>query len=139
MTQAGRYSAFEQIRLSAVLSVLFAVASSLGQAAAQEFDSFPNAQPRIGKDKPNRFGSGRYASTLRVDVNLVLVPVTVTDSLGRCVTGLDKQNFRIYEGKEEQDIRHFSSEDSPVSLGIISVDTGRWQHEGQTLNGLRCT
>ncbi len=52
-------------------------------------------------------------------VDLVLVPVTVTDPLNRLVTGLDKENFRVYEGKEQQDLRHFSSEDAPISLGVI--------------------
>jgi len=56
---------------------------------------------------------------LKVDVNLVLVPVTITDPMNRLVTGLDKENFNILEGKEPQEIRHFSSEDAPVSLGVI--------------------
>jgi len=52
-------------------------------------------------------------------VDLVLVPVTVTDPMNRLVTGLDKENFQVYEGKEQQDLRHFSSEDAPISLGVI--------------------
>ena len=56
---------------------------------------------------------------LKVDVDLVLVPVTITDPMNRLVTGLDKENFNILEGKEPQEIRHFSSEDAPVSLGVI--------------------
>jgi Ca-activated chloride channel homolog len=49
----------------------------------------------------------------------VLVPVTVTDPLNRLVTGLDKDNFEVYEGKEKEEVRHFSSEDAPISLGVI--------------------
>src|SRR5207248_383642 len=49
----------------------------------------------------------------------VLVSVTITDPMNRLVTGLDKENFAVYEGKDQQDIRHFSSEDAPVSLGVI--------------------
>jgi Ca-activated chloride channel family protein len=60
-----------------------------------------------------------HTKPLKVDVNLVLVPVTITDPMNRLVTGLDRENFNIYEGKEQQDIRHFSSEDAPVSLGVI--------------------
>jgi Ca-activated chloride channel family protein len=52
-------------------------------------------------------------------VDLVLVPVTVTDPLNRLVTGLDKENFQVFEGKEAQEVRNFSSEDAPVSLGVI--------------------
>ncbi len=56
---------------------------------------------------------------LKVDVSLVLVPVTVTDPMNRLVTGLDKENFTLFEGKNQQEIRHFSSEDAPISLGVI--------------------
>ncbi len=57
-------------------------------------------------------------------VNLVLLPVTITDLLNRPVTGLEKDNFKVFEGKEPQDIRHFSGEDLPVSLGVIFDTSG---------------
>ena len=60
-----------------------------------------------------------HTKPIKVDVNLVLVPVTITDPMNRLVTGLDKENFSIFEGKESQEIRHFSSEDAPVSLGVV--------------------
>ncbi len=60
-----------------------------------------------------------HTKPVKVDVDLVLVPVTITDSMNRLVTGLDKDNFSVYEGKDQQEIRHFSSEDAPVSLGVI--------------------
>src|SRR6201997_283273 len=56
---------------------------------------------------------------LKVDVSLVLVPVTITDPMNRLVTGLDKENFEVYENKQEQELRTFSSEDAPVSIGVI--------------------
>jgi len=60
-----------------------------------------------------------HSPTIKSKVDLVLVPVTVTDPMNRLVTGLDKENFQVYEGKEQQDVRHFSSEDAPISLGVI--------------------
>jgi Ca-activated chloride channel family protein len=60
-----------------------------------------------------------HTKPYKVDVDLVLVPVTITDPMNRLVTGLDKDNFSLFEGKDQQDIRHFSSEDAPVSLGVI--------------------
>jgi Ca-activated chloride channel homolog len=41
------------------------------------------------------------------------------DPLNRQVTGLDRENFEVFEGKQRQEIRHFSSEDAPVSVGAI--------------------
>ena len=66
--------------------------------------------------------SGSYMHVIRKDVNLVLVPVSVTDPRQRLVTGLGLENFQVFEGKRAQEIKHFSSEDVPVSVGII-VDT----------------
>src|SRR5207248_11600250 len=60
-----------------------------------------------------------HTKPLKVDVNLVLVNVTITDPMNRIVTGLEKENFRIFEGSNEQQIKHFSSEDAPISLGVI--------------------
>jgi Ca-activated chloride channel homolog len=56
---------------------------------------------------------------IRVNVNLVLVPVTVTDPLNRLVTGLEKQDFFLYENNTQQTIKTFSCEDAPVSIGVI--------------------
>jgi Ca-activated chloride channel homolog len=61
---------------------------------------------------------------LKVDVDLVLVPVTITDPMNRLVTGLDKVNFQLFEGNASQEIRTFSSEDAPVSLGVIFDSSG---------------
>ena len=56
---------------------------------------------------------------LRVDVDLVLVPVTVTDTMNRPVMGLQEQDFQVYEGNAQQQIRYFSAEDPPVSVGLL--------------------
>jgi Ca-activated chloride channel family protein len=61
---------------------------------------------------------------LKVDVDLVLVPVTITDPLNRLVTGLEKENFQLFDGNNPQEIRSFSSEDAPVSLGVIFDSSG---------------
>jgi Ca-activated chloride channel family protein len=61
---------------------------------------------------------------LKVDVDLVLVPVTITDPMNRLVTGLEKDNFQLFEGSSAQEIRTFSSEDAPVSLGVIFDSSG---------------
>ena len=62
--------------------------------------------------------------SIRVDVNLTLIPLTVTDPMNRLVTGLEKNNFYLYEkgttGPEQlQTVKTFSTEDAPVTIGII--------------------
>ncbi|HEV2277657.1 MAG TPA: VWA domain-containing protein [Acidobacteriaceae bacterium] len=61
----------------------------------------------------------RNGIQFRVDTNLVLVPLTVTDPMDRLVTGLDKQNFTVLEDSRLQNIRTFSCDDAPVSIGVI--------------------
>jgi Ca-activated chloride channel family protein len=60
-----------------------------------------------------------HTKPIRVDVDLVLVPVTITDPMNRLVTGLEKDNFVLLDNGEKQAIQHFSSEDAPISLGVI--------------------
>jgi Ca-activated chloride channel family protein len=57
--------------------------------------------------------------SVHVDVDLALVNVTVTDPQDRFVTGLEPDNFRIFENSVEQEIQYFSSEDVPISIGVI--------------------
>jgi Ca-activated chloride channel family protein len=63
-------------------------------------------------------------SNIRVDKTLVLINVTVTDPLNRFVTGLEKEHFRLYEDKIEQTITQFSSEDAPISIGLVFDTSG---------------
>jgi len=52
-------------------------------------------------------------------VDLALVNVTVTDPYNRLVTGLEPDNFRVFEDNVEQEVVNFSSEDVPASVGVI--------------------
>ncbi len=59
------------------------------------------------------------SANLRVDTNLVLVPTSVNDDFNRPITGLEKENFRVFDNKVEQTITSFSSDDEPIALGFI--------------------
>ena len=61
---------------------------------------------------------------IRVDVQLVEVAVSVIDPYNRFVTGLDKEHFQVYEDDQQQTISHFSSEDVPISVGLIFDTSG---------------
>ncbi len=64
-------------------------------------------------------GPDDVAARFKVEVDLVLVPVTVTDPYNRLVTGLRKEHFEIYEDNQSQEILYFSNEDAPLSLGVV--------------------
>ena len=61
---------------------------------------------------------------LRIDANLVLVPVTVCDPMNRPVTGLEKEHFRVLDNKVEQTITHFAMEDEPLAVGLVFDTSG---------------
>jgi Ca-activated chloride channel family protein len=56
---------------------------------------------------------------MRVNVDLVLVPVIVTDTMNHPVMGLDRSHFQLFEGDEPQQIEYFSVEDPPISVGLL--------------------
>jgi Ca-activated chloride channel homolog len=75
------------------------------------------SEPAPAEQAPSR-------TNLRVDANLVLVPVTVCDPLNRPVTGLEKEHFRIFDDKVEQTVTHFAMEDEPLSVGLVFDTSG---------------
>lgn len=63
-------------------------------------------------------------ASLRVDVDLVELHVSVMDGLGRPVGGLRQENFKVTENNVDQRIAVFKHEDVPVSLGLV-LDNSR--------------
>jgi len=71
----------------------------------------------VHKDTPAK--AFKPGGTLHIDVDMALVNVTVTDPYNRLVTGLDPDNFRIFEDNIEQEVVTFSAEDVPISIGVV--------------------
>ncbi len=90
-------------------------------AAGQQTD--PNIAPRVREKKTAEITDPRRPD-IRVDTTLVLIPVAVLDPLRKFVTDLDRENFKIYEDKVEQEIVSFSSEDAPLSISIPAAAWG---------------
>lgn len=63
-------------------------------------------------------------TTISVDVNLVLLRVTVRDRKGGFVSGLNQDNFQVLENRSPQTIRFFRHEDVPVAVGLIVDNSG---------------
>jgi Ca-activated chloride channel homolog len=61
---------------------------------------------------------------ISVTTDLVVLPVNVTDSNGAFVSGLQKEQFRVYEEGRLQKVTVFAEEDAPVTAGIL-VDHSR--------------
>ena len=108
---------FRLASLGCALLVCACLASLLPSpnARAQSPETKPPAD--LKKDTPGQLL--KPGQPLRSDVDIALVNVTVTDPYNRLVTGLEMENFRVFEDNVEQEVVHFSSEDVPISIGVI--------------------
>jgi Ca-activated chloride channel family protein len=120
-SQARPRRAALMVLLAMLASGVFAVRTAVAQSPSDEVHIAPRKPPDAPKDPRDTIDPALKTHTkpIKVDVDLVLVSVTITDPMNRLVTGLEKDNFQVYEDKEAQEIRHFSSEDAPISLGVI--------------------
>lgn len=104
---------------SLIFLLFFAIASCNlpGPIIAQSL-----APSDVKRDTPGQ--PIKPGQSLHFDVDLALVNVTVADPYNRLVTGLEPSNFRIFEDNVEQEIVNFSSEDVPISVGVILDRSG---------------
>jgi Ca-activated chloride channel homolog len=66
---------------------------------------------------------------ISVDVNLVVLHATVTDRKGLPVSGLGEQNFQIYDEGAPRELKFFSHEDIPVTVGLVVDHSGSMRHK----------
>ena len=117
-----RYGRQFSARLFLTVLLVFGVCGAnplLAQTLTEDVHIQPRVQPPAPKVPDIDPAFKTHTKPYKVDVELVLVPVTITDPLNRLVTGLDRENFNLFEGKDRQEIKTFSSEDAPVSIGVI--------------------
>ena len=102
------------------LLVLF-VFSLVGCLAIFGIGTSASAQSAVLSDRKHDTPGRQLRSdgSVHADVNLALVNVSVTDSHDRPVTLLERDSFRVFEDNIEQEVVNFSSEDVPVSIGVI--------------------
>jgi Ca-activated chloride channel family protein len=86
----------------------------------------------FGEDGPRLFDHDQRThapaqtttASIRVNVDMALVPVSVLDPRGQSVLGLDRENFCVFDDKEQRPIISFGRQDGPMSIGLI-YDTSR--------------
>jgi len=102
------------------VGLAFCILATLTCVLSAQQSSSPSQRPEVSPH------------SLKVDVDIVLANVTVTLRDGRFVTGLDKENFKLFEDKVPQEITYFSSEDIPLSVGIILDVSGSMKDKLKT-------
>jgi Ca-activated chloride channel homolog len=91
----------------------------------------PNPQP----PPPGQESSAqKQGSTIKVQVNLVVLHTTVLDDRGRFADGLKQESFRVLEDKVEQKLSVFKREDVPVSMGLVIDNSGSMRDKRPRVN-----
>jgi len=111
--------------------VLLAVAAAVAQ------------QPAVGTTLPKQESSATVLQQpsgnqegfrLRVETDLVVLHVTVTDKDSKPVADLQQEHFRVFENSVEQRLKVFKREDLPVSVGIIVDNSGSMRDKRKGVN-----
>jgi Ca-activated chloride channel homolog len=78
----------------------------------------PSQGPSTAQDRSDEAGR------IRVNANLVVLHTTAQDRRGMVVSGLNKDSFQVYEDGVLQQIKYFSHEDIPVTVGLVIDNSG---------------
>src|SRR5437016_11501491 len=112
------------------LSLLICAAAVFASAAFAQIP-IPNSVPPPPGQDPN---AGKQGSSIKVDVNLVVLHSTVIDDRQRFADGLKPENFRVFEDKVEQKLSVFKREDVPVSMGLVIDNSGSMRDKRPRVN-----
>src|SRR5262245_15948350 len=138
----------EQVRIIILIALVCAsLAISIGLAAAHYTPQSPPARPvnqRSGdqqkKDQQRqetrtvRQSQDTGGESIKIPTEMVQLDVKVTDQNGRQVSGLTKNDFAVYEDKVSQSIEAVSSEEAPVSMGLVIDTSGSMQSKLLTVS-----
>src|SRR5437660_2904555 len=109
------------------------LASGIALFALTAFAQIPvpsTPPPPPGQDA----NAGKQGSSIKVDVNLVVLHTTVLDDRQRFAEGLKSENFRVFEDKVEQKLAVFKREDVPVSMGLVVDNSGSMRDKRPKVN-----
>ena len=101
------------VLLTILASTLYASPQALTEKRISSDDAQVNLIPR-SKTQPEA-----RRSDIRADVNVVLIPVTVTDPFGKPVLGLAPTAFHVLDDGVEQPVAKVFSQDAPLSVGFV--------------------
>ena len=104
-------------RLPALVSLALMMLAACGPAWCQAPPGPLQQKPGAPPDKGPTAEQQRNA--IRVRVNEVVTPVTVTNHTGEMILNLSKDNFRVYDNGVQQQIEHFDLGGDPLSIVLV--------------------
>jgi Ca-activated chloride channel family protein len=123
MYSATRYSArtaLVSITFGVVIFALTFAAKSQDKPREKASPEKPATNtPTPSSSQKQKLGTELDGPSVLINTDLITLTVTVTDTYGRYVSGLNKNAFNVFDEKQPQQITFFSDDDSPVSVGVI--------------------
>jgi Ca-activated chloride channel homolog len=117
------------------VAVLAGVALAVSSAALAADGPLPSDEGRVSVARPGPLNSSLNppgSHNIRLDIKVVQIPVTVTDVLDRPIRGLRKDDFHLFEDNVAQDIAYLTTEEAPVSVGLIFDASGSMRNKIET-------
>lgn len=116
--------------LSAGLAAVLALICFSGASAWAQ--NPPQIPPPYGTNQSNPY-------TLKKNVDMVRLPITIVDKSGNFVDGLQEANFRVLENKMPQTISAFTHADIPITVGLVIDDSGSMKSKRARVNAAALT
>ena len=102
-----------------------AMSISVGRSDEARVSVVPRPQPNPALNPPGN-------RTIRLDIKVVQIPVTVTDTWDHPIPGLKKEDFQLFEDNVEQSIAYLSIEEAPASVGLLFDASGSMRNKLET-------
>jgi Ca-activated chloride channel homolog len=109
-------------RMTKLSSCIPRMASRIQLAVPLFLIMLPSVAPSQALSASQKPADDQYK--IKVNANLVILHATAQDHKGTLVSGLDKNSFRIYENGALQQIKYFSHDDIPVTVGLVIDNSG---------------
>ena len=77
-----------------------------------------------GAQEPSPLTGGSDEYSIKVNVDMVVLRATAQDHKNILVSGLNQDDFQVYEDGVRQPIKYFSHEDIPVTVGLVVDNSG---------------
>lgn len=98
--------------------------------------TIPAPPPPPGYNAP---GQQEKGTSIKANVDLVVLHVTIADEAGQFVGDLKRNDFRVFENKIEQSISVFTREDVPVTMGLVIDNSGSMREKREQVNAAAMT
>ncbi len=123
---------FPSFRAFALAATFLTASAGILSAADGPLD-LDGTRASVSRSAPSKTDQSRSGSrSIRLDIQVVQIPVTVTDRLDRPVRGLRKESFQLFEDNVEQKVAYLSMEEAPASVGIIFDASGSMRNKIET-------